>query len=135
MRKYTKEHQWIELQQDGTAKVGITQYAANELGEITFIELPAMDKCVHGGEPLCVVESVKAARHRNRRRRQLPPGKKPRPPQRRPRGRRMDLPPERPRRQCPGFPPLPGTIRRLLPMTPAPADVRNSLKSRLFRLY
>lgn len=61
MRKYTKEHQWIELQQDGTAKVGITQYAANELGEITFIELPAMDKCVHGGEPLCVVESVKAA--------------------------------------------------------------------------
>ncbi len=61
MRKYTKEHQWIEMLPDGTAKVGITKYAAEELGEITFVELPALDKCVHGGEPLCVVESVKAA--------------------------------------------------------------------------
>lgn len=61
MKKYTKEHQWIELDDNGIAKVGITKFAADELGEITFIELPATGKTVHGGEPLCVVESVKAA--------------------------------------------------------------------------
>ncbi len=61
MKKYTKEHQWIELAADGTAKVGITKFAAEELGEVTFVELPSVEKTVHGGEQLCVVESVKAA--------------------------------------------------------------------------
>lgn len=61
MKKYTKEHQWIELANDGTAKVGITKFAAEELGEVTFVELPSVNKTVHGGEQLCVVESVKAA--------------------------------------------------------------------------
>ena len=61
MKKYTKEHQWIELADNGTAKVGITKFAADELGEITFIELPSVGKTVHGNEQLCVVESVKAA--------------------------------------------------------------------------
>lgn len=61
MKKYTKEHQWIEAQADGTAKVGITRFAADELGEVTFVELPAVGKLIHGSEPLCVVESVKAA--------------------------------------------------------------------------
>lgn len=61
MKKYTKEHQWIELASDGTAKVGITRFAADELGEVTFVELPSIGKSVKGGEQLCVVESVKAA--------------------------------------------------------------------------
>ena len=60
MKKYTKEHQWIEIA-EGVAKVGITHFAADELGEITFVELPQVGTLIHGGEPLCVIESVKAA--------------------------------------------------------------------------
>ena len=60
MKKYTKEHQWIEIA-DGVAKVGIIHFAADELGEITFVELPQVGTLIHGGEPLCVIESVKAA--------------------------------------------------------------------------
>ena len=61
MKKYTKEHQWIELKADGTAKIGITRYAADELGEVTYVELPAVGKTVQGNDTLCAVESVKAA--------------------------------------------------------------------------
>ena len=61
MKKYSEEHQWIDLAQDGTAAVGITKYAADELGEITFIELPENGRQLAAGEQLCVVESVKAA--------------------------------------------------------------------------
>ncbi|MBP5300077.1 MAG: glycine cleavage system protein GcvH [Victivallales bacterium] len=61
MRKYSEEHQWIEVSADGSATVGITKYAADELGEITFIELPTLGKSLKAKEQLCVVESVKAA--------------------------------------------------------------------------
>ncbi len=61
MKKYSEEHQWIDLNDDGTATVGITKYAADELGEITFIELPENGRQLAAGEQLCVVESVKAA--------------------------------------------------------------------------
>ena len=60
MRKYSEEHQWIEVSADGSATVGITKYAADELGEITFIELPTLGKSLKAKEQLCVVESVKA---------------------------------------------------------------------------
>ena len=60
MKRYTREHQWIEL--DGeTATIGITAFAAEELGELSYVELPAIGKTITGGDPLCVVESVKAA--------------------------------------------------------------------------
>jgi len=60
MKYYTEEHQWIEL--DGAvATVGITRFAADELGELSYDELPRLGKEVKGGEALCVVESVKAA--------------------------------------------------------------------------
>ena len=61
MRKYSEEHQWIEVNADGTATVGITKYAADELGEITFIELPTVGTALKAKDQLCVVESVKAA--------------------------------------------------------------------------
>ena len=60
MKRYTEEHQWISLQGD-TATIGITTFAADELGELSYVELPEIGKLVNGGDPLCVVESVKAA--------------------------------------------------------------------------
>jgi glycine cleavage system H protein len=61
MKKYSEEHQWIDVKEDGSATIGITKYAADELGEITFIELPTVGKALKAKEQLCVVESVKAA--------------------------------------------------------------------------
>ncbi len=60
MKRYSEEHQWVELEA-GVATVGITAYAAEELGEITFIELPENGTVLAQGDALCVVESVKAA--------------------------------------------------------------------------
>jgi len=57
---YTKEHEWVKI--DGnTATVGISAYAAEHLGDVTFVELPAAGKKVKQFEALCAVESVKAA--------------------------------------------------------------------------
>jgi glycine cleavage system H protein len=59
--KYTKDHEWVRLEEDGTLTVGITDYAQNSLGDITFVELPAADDRFETGEAFGVVESVKAA--------------------------------------------------------------------------
>ena len=57
---YTKEHEWVKV--DGNiATVGISDYAAHQLGDITFVELPAKGKAVKQFEVLCAIESVKAA--------------------------------------------------------------------------
>jgi len=60
MKRFSDEHAWVEYQ-DGIATTGITAYAAEELGEINFVELPDMGAVLAQGEMLCVVESVKAA--------------------------------------------------------------------------
>ena len=60
MKRYTKEHEWVELNGD-VATVGITAHAADELGDITYVELPAVGKVVAAGAAMSVVESVKAA--------------------------------------------------------------------------
>ena len=57
MKRFSEEHEWVELV-EGTATVGITAYAASELGDITFIELPETGVVLGQGEVLCVVESV-----------------------------------------------------------------------------
>jgi glycine cleavage system H protein len=57
---YTKEHEWVKIDGD-IAAVGITAYAAQHLGDITFVELPAVGKTVKQFEALCAIESVKAA--------------------------------------------------------------------------
>ena len=59
--RYTKDHEWIRLQEDGTALVGITDYAQESLGDITFIEFPEVGAQFEAGDTFGVVESVKAA--------------------------------------------------------------------------
>jgi len=59
--KYTKEHEWIRDNGDGTVTVGITDHAQDELGDLVFVELPEAGRRVAGGEACAVVESVKAA--------------------------------------------------------------------------
>lgn len=57
---YSKDHEWIRIDGD-TGKMGITAYAAKQLGDITFVELPKIGKTAAKGEALCSIESVKAA--------------------------------------------------------------------------
>ena len=59
--KYTKDHEWVRLEDDGSAVVGITDHAQHQLGELVFIELPEAGRGVTAGEACAVVESVKAA--------------------------------------------------------------------------
>jgi glycine cleavage system H protein len=57
--RYTKEHEWVKV--DGkAARVGITDYAQAELGDVVFVELPKVGARVQQGKPFGVVESVKA---------------------------------------------------------------------------
>ncbi len=58
--RYTKEHEWVLLEND-TALVGITDYAQQHLGDVVFVELPEIGTELKKGEAFCVVESVKAA--------------------------------------------------------------------------
>ncbi len=58
--RYSKEHEWVKVE-GNVATVGISAYAANHLGDITFVELPAKGKTVKQFEVLCAIESVKAA--------------------------------------------------------------------------
>ena len=59
--RYSAEHQWVRLQEDGTAQIGITNTAQNALGDIVFIELPAVGATFAAGEQAALVESVKSA--------------------------------------------------------------------------
>jgi glycine cleavage system H protein len=58
--RYTKDHEWVRVEGD-VATVGITTYAAEQLGDVVFVELPAVGRKVAKGEGAAVVESVKAA--------------------------------------------------------------------------
>jgi glycine cleavage system H protein len=58
--KYTEEHEWLTVDGD-VATVGITQHAAEQLGDVVFVDLPAIGKKVEQGKDAAVVESVKAA--------------------------------------------------------------------------
>jgi len=59
--KYAKSHEWTKLLPDGTVLVGITDYAQNSLGDITYVQLPKVGAVLATGESFGVVESVKAA--------------------------------------------------------------------------
>lgn len=59
--KFTEDHEWILLEDDGVATVGITDYAQDQLGELVFVELPELDTTFSQGSDACVIESVKAA--------------------------------------------------------------------------
>jgi glycine cleavage system H protein len=57
--KYTKDHEWVRLTAD-TAEVGITDYAQQQLGDVVFVDLPAVGTAVTAGAPFGTIESVKA---------------------------------------------------------------------------
>lgn len=59
--KYTQSHEWVEMNSDGTATIGITDHAQGLLGDMVFVELPEPGTGVNAGEDCAVVESVKAA--------------------------------------------------------------------------
>jgi glycine cleavage system H protein len=58
--KYTKDHEWVRMEGD-VAVVGITEFAQAELGDLVFVDLPAVGKAVVAHGTMCVVESTKAA--------------------------------------------------------------------------
>ncbi len=58
-RKYTKEHEWVLLE-DGVAIIGVTEFAASELGDIVFVEMPEVGDDVNMEDTVGSIESVKA---------------------------------------------------------------------------
>ena len=59
--KYTENHEWVKVLEDGTVEIGITEHAQDSLGDLVFVELPEVDSEHSAGEECAVVESVKAA--------------------------------------------------------------------------
>jgi glycine cleavage system H protein len=59
--KYTKTHEWVKSEADGTLAVGITHHAQDLLGDMVFVEPPTVGRVLNAGEECAVVESVKAA--------------------------------------------------------------------------
>ena len=58
---YTKEHEWLRREDDGTVTIGITDHAQAALGDLVYVELPEIGQEVESGGDMAVVESVKAA--------------------------------------------------------------------------
>jgi glycine cleavage system H protein len=59
--QYTESHEWVSSEDDGSARIGISDHAQQELGDLVFVELPAVGDELEQGDPCAVVESVKAA--------------------------------------------------------------------------
>ncbi len=59
--KYTKEHEWLRQEEDGSVTIGITDHAQSALGDLVYVELPEVGQDVDRGGEMAVVESVKAA--------------------------------------------------------------------------
>lgn len=59
--KFTKSHEWLRVESDGTATIGITDYAQNALGDLVFVGLPDVGKDLAQGDEGATLESVKAA--------------------------------------------------------------------------
>ena len=59
--KYATTHEWVRLEDDGTATVGISNHAQDAWGDIVFVELPEVGATIHAKDEVAVVESVKAA--------------------------------------------------------------------------
>ena len=59
--KYTRDHEWVRLEDDGLVTLGITDHAQQALGELVYVELPEVDQQLAPGDACAVVESVKAA--------------------------------------------------------------------------
>ncbi|CAL9417902.1 Glycine cleavage system H protein [Streptomyces sp. enrichment culture] len=58
--RYSKEHEWLSAAEDGVSTVGITEHAANALGDVVFVELPEVGRTVSAGETCGELESTKS---------------------------------------------------------------------------
>jgi len=59
--RYSKSHEWIKLNDDGTVVIGVTEHAQEALGDLVYIDLPELETEIRTGEEFGVIESVKAA--------------------------------------------------------------------------
>lgn len=59
--KFQKSHEWVRVEDDGQARIGISEHAQELLGDLVYVELPAVGDEVKAGESCAVIESVKAA--------------------------------------------------------------------------
>ncbi len=59
--RYTKSHEWVRVENDGTVTVGITDHAQSLMGDMVYVDLPEVGRKVEAGKECAVVESVKAA--------------------------------------------------------------------------
>lgn len=59
--KYTRDHEWVRVDDDGTVTIGVTDHAQQELGDLVFVEVPEVGATFAAGDAAAVVESVKAA--------------------------------------------------------------------------
>lgn len=59
--KFTEEHEWLRVEDDGIVVVGITEHAAEQLGDVVFVELPEVGATISKDDEVVVIESVKAA--------------------------------------------------------------------------
>lgn len=58
--RYTKDDEWIRVEDDGRLRIGVTDYAQQQLGDVVFVEFPAAGDTFDAGQPFGVIESVKA---------------------------------------------------------------------------
>ena len=59
--KFTEEHEWLRLDEDGNVTLGISDFAQEQLGDVVYVELPVVNQTIHTGQDISVIESVKAA--------------------------------------------------------------------------
>ncbi len=59
--RFTPDHEWLRVEPDGSATLGVTDYAQEQLGDVVFVELPEVGRRFAAGDELAVIESVKAA--------------------------------------------------------------------------
>ena len=59
--KYTESHEWVSVEDNGNSRIGVSDHAQEALGDLVFVELPAVGDEISQGDPCAVVESVKAA--------------------------------------------------------------------------
>lgn len=58
--RYTPEHEWVLLREEGTVRVGVTDYAQTQLGDVVYIQLPPLGDPVKAGQPVGEIESTKS---------------------------------------------------------------------------
>lgn len=58
--RYTPEHEWVLLSEEGTVRVGVTDYAQTQLGDVVYIQLPPLGDSVKAGQPVGEIESTKS---------------------------------------------------------------------------